>query len=650
MSPGLSIALALLLLVGCAVPPAHDSLKSAVLPPLIPVRDFVANTDSQSHYRVSPDGTKVAWKAVHGTQEEIFVRTLGKDDARNLGFDAQGYPFYWAQDSRRLLFVKDAGGNENFHLFVVDTDELEPSPLDITPGENTRVVLQRMIKGDPSNVLIAHNGRDRAVFDLYRLNLDTGEQTPVYENSGDVIKLVTDRRGRLRARVRQSETQRFLELPPADGQGWSVILSWTKDDEVQPLQFTAEGDAIWMVSNRGRDKKALVRLDVKTAEESVVYAHPEADIGRVHISALSETPVLVHAQPDYPHVEVLDAALRPVLASLRMDGPVGVHISSSDSSEQLITFDVKTDLGVEYFLYDRGSGDKIHLGQSASYAFADALSPMRPIQFHARDGLLLRGYLTVPQGIAGKPVPMVMLVHGGPFARDFWGYSALVQFLTNRGYAVLQVNYRGSSGYGRTFMEAAIGEFAGTMHDDLIDGVSWAVEQGIADAKRIAIMGGSYGGYATLVGLTMTPEIFACGIDIVGPADLEALTRNFPPYWAPFMHRWYKYLGEPDNAEDRERMRAKSPLHFADRLVSPVLIIQGANDVRVKQDQSDRMVEALIAAGKPVEYLVIEGEGHRIRHWKNRLKVYRATEDFLADCLGGRSSGFDYYQLGGWLF
>jgi dipeptidyl aminopeptidase/acylaminoacyl peptidase len=245
---------------------------------------------------------------------------------------------------------------------------------------------------------------------------------------------------------------------------------------------------------------------------------------------------------------------------------------------------------------------------------------------------------------------MVLLVHGGPFVRDIWQYNQEAQFLANRGYAVLQVNYRGSSGYGRDFMEAANGEFAGKMHDDLIDGVNWAVKEGIADAQHIAIQGGSYGGYATLVGLTMTPDIFACGIDIVGPTDLENLNRNFPAYWKPFMHRWRKAVGDPDNLADRELMRAKSPLFYAGQVKSPLLIIQGANDVRVQQEQADRMVQALRAAGKPVEYLLIAGEGHHIQHWKNRLKLYRATEDFLAACLGGRSSGFDYYQLGSWMF
>ena len=650
MSGKITILLLSLLIAGCAVEPTHENLKDVTLPRLLPVRDFVANTDYNSHYRISPDGTKLAWKAVAGTREEIFVKTLDQEKVHSLGFNAQGYPFVWAQDSRRLLFIKDAGGNENFHLFLADTEVSDQTPVDITPLKNTRVGIQQVIENDPSNILIIHNGRDKAVFDLYRLNLDSGEQTLLYKNTEEVVRLLTDRQGRLRARVRQHASQRFLELPNSDNSRWSVILSWTQDDDVIPLDFSKDGKALWLISNRGRDKRVLVRFDVRTGKETLVYAHPKVDVGHVEVSRRQQLPVLVYSQPDYPHVEALDPALRDVVQSFRKDGPVGLYVSSADNAEERITLNVNNDREVAFYLYDRRSGVKTLLGKSASHTFADALSTVQPVQFKARDGLTLHGYLTLPQGTSKRPLPMVMLVHGGPFIRFIWNYNREVQFLANRGYAVLQVNYRGSSGYGRAFMEAAIGEFAGKMHTDLIDGVNWAVKEGIADPKHIAVMGASYGGYATLVGLTMTPEIFACGIDIVGPADLVSLSKNFPVYWQPFNYRWRKVVGDPDNIADRARMRAKSPLHFADQVQRPLLIVQGANDVRVKQDQSDRMVEALRAAGKPVEYMIISGEGHRIRHWKNRLKLYRATEDFLASCLGGRSSGFDYYQLGSWLF
>jgi len=650
MSGKMAVVLLGVLLAGCATAPQHPALQQGQLPPLLPVRDFVANVHYNGNYRVSPDGRRLAWKAVAGLREEIFVRTLGRDDTRSLGFDAQGYPFVWAADSRRLLFIRDAGGDENFHLFLVDTDQPGQPPRDLTPLPHTRVGIQQIIEGDPANILIVHNGRDQAVFDLYRLNLDNGAQTLLYRNSGDVVRLVTDRQGRLRARVRQDRGWRYLELPDADLAHWRELDRWSRDDEVWPLAFDADGSGLWMLSNRGRDKRALVRLDLAGGGEQVIYAHPEVDVGRVVISHRSHSPILAQVAPGYTEVAALDPTFRPQVAAFGRDGPVGIRVTSADDAEQHITLAVNDDRQVRHYLLDRRSGKRILLGNGPSHAFAGELAAMRPIRFPARDGLVLHGYLTVPPGTAGRPLPMVLLVHGGPFIRDVWRYNRLVQFLANRGYAVLQVNYRGSAGYGRAFMEAAVGEFAGRMHDDLIDGVRWAVSEGIADPRHVAIMGRSFGGYATLVGMTLTPGTFACGIDIVGPADLETLTRNMPPYWRPFMRRWRRYVGDPDDPADQARMRARSPLYFADRVQGPLLIVQGTNDVRVRQDQSERMVAALRAAGKPVDYLLLSGEGHRIRHWKSRLALYRASEDFLATCLGGRSSGFDYYQLGSWAF
>ena len=641
------VSLLSLFMVACSVQPTHKSLVDNGLPELLPVRDFVANTSSKGHYRISPDGEKLAWKAVAGTQEEIFVRSVGKKDVRNLGFSAQGYSFVWAQDSEHLLFIKDAGGNENFHLFRVNVNELEQEPVDITPLKNTRVGIQQIIENDPEHILIVHNGRDKTLFDLYKLNIKTGNMQLLYQNSEGIVWLLTDRKGQLQARVRQDKTSRYLELPKNNE--WKVLTHWSQDDTVRPLKFTADGLAIHMLSNLGRDKIALVKLNIETAKETVVYEHPNVDVTFAQFNQKSLNPVLVYTQDGYPQITALDPALNEPLDKFRKKGPAGIYVSSVDDSQQLVTLDINDDREVAFYLLDRRSGETTLLGKRESYEYADALATMQPISYTARDGLTLHGYLTVP-ATESRPLPMVMLVHGGPFARYIWQYNRQAQFLANRGYAVLQVNYRGSSGYGREFMEAAIGEFAGKMHDDLIDGVNWAVEQGIADEEHVAIMGSSFGGYATLVGLTKTPKVFACGIDIVGPADLISLDKNFPAYWKPFMHRWRKYTGNPDNESDRIRMREKSPLYHASKLERPLLIIQGANDVRVKQDQSDRMVEALREAGKSVDYEVISGEGHRIRHWKNRLSVYRKTEDFLAECLGGRSSGFDYYQLGSWLF
>lgn len=645
----LVIAVAVLSLLGCATRPSHPALSDADLPRLLPVRDLVANVHYRGDYRISPDGTRLAWRQVHGLREQVFVRTLGRDDTRKLGFDAQGIPMFWAQDSRRLLLIKDAGGDENFHLYVADTDHPDRPLRDLTPLANTRVLVQQIIADDPGHILILHNARDRALFDLYRLDLDSGEQTLLHRNPGDVQRVITDRQGRLRARIRRVAADQLLELPGSAG-GWTERLRWSPDDELLPLGFDAGGDGLWALSNRGRDKRALVRVDLAGGGERVIYRHPDADVGRVYLSHRSQVPALAYVHTDYTRVIRLDPALPKLATLVPGKGPRRIRLTSIDDAEQRLVLAVDTDRGTTDYLYDGSSGQVTRLGSSPSLAFAADLADMRPVQLRARDGLALHGYLTLPRGSAGQGLPMVLLVHGGPFTRDLWGYNRRVQFLANRGYAVLQINYRGSSGYGRAFTEAAYGEFAGSMQDDLIDAVRWAVEQGIADPARVAIVGRSYGGYAALVGLTRDPDTFACGIAIVPPSDLVGLSEAFPPYWRPFMHRWRRAVGDPADPADRARMAAQSPINHAERVRAPVLIVQGANDVRVTRDQAEGMVAALRAAGKPVDYLLIPDEGHRIRHWKNRLKLYRASEDFLAGCLGGRSAGFDYYQLGSWLF
>jgi len=649
MSRKIALLVVTLSIAACAVKPAHQNLDNEELPRLLPVRDFVANTSAMGQFRISPDGKKLAWKAVAGTREEIFVRSVGKSDARSLGFDAQGYHFIWTQDSKCLIYIRDAGGNENFHLFRVDIEQTGAKPVDLTPLAGTRVGIQQVIEDDARHILIVHNGRDKTAFDLYRLNLDSGKMTLIYKNTDRVVQFVTDKYGQLRARVKQNETHRILEVPSGSSGQWKELSRWSVDDTAWVLKFSKDGNSIYLLSNRGRDKVSLVKQNLSTGKERVVYARNDVDIGFVQFNRDTLEPALAYTHPDYPQVSALDPSLEKDLRVFQKDGPAGIFVSSIDTAQQKLTVDVNSDREVAFYLYDRNSGEATLLGRGASHEYADALATMKPVSIKARDGLTLNGYLTIPR-TARRPLPMVLLVHGGPFYRDIWRYNRRVQFLANRGYVVLQVNYRGSSGYGRAFMETAIGEFGGKMHDDLVDAVNWAVEQKIADPKRVAIMGRSFGGYATLVGLTQTPDTFACGVDIVGPADLEALSRNFPDYWKPFMHRWNRFNGDPANPEELQRMRDRSPLYHADKVKRPLLIIHGANDVRVKQDQSDRMVAALRAAGKPVEYVVIRGEGHRILHWKNRLKVSRKVEDFLADCLGGRSSGFDYYQLGSWAF
>jgi dipeptidyl aminopeptidase/acylaminoacyl peptidase len=631
---------------GCAIAPVHPGLRAAALPDVIPLRAFFANVESRFNYRISPDGARLAWIAVDGRRLTIWVRTLGADDARALDTRSRRsvFSFVWAADSRRIVFAQDREGDENEHIYVVDALAPGARPADLTPFPGVKAYVQRVVNGDPEHVLIAHNHRDRAVFDLFRVNLATREQTEIARNPGNVTAWSTGVDGTLRGRFRRvgPEETHFEIL--RDGQ-WSVVVSMRLEEWIRIYGYTRDG-GMWATSNRGRDRTALVRLDLATGQERVVWEHPTVDVERVTMSDLSGEPLLAAAFPDYQHLHVFDRVLAERLRSLIGAGPASVNVLSMDASERWLTVQVATDRGAEYYLLDRGTTATTRLGRHPIHEHAAALAAMRPITFTSRDGLALRGYLTRPAGVSGR-LPTVLLVHGGPWARDYWGYFGNVQFLANRGYAVLQVNYRGSSGYGRAFREASVRQHARRMHDDLVDGAGWAIAQGIADPEKICITGASYGGYATLVGLTFTPDVFACGVDLVGMSDLVRVLQQRPEYWKLSMPYFHKYYGDPADPEDRRRLEEQSPIHRAERVIRPLLIVHGANDVRVDREESERMVEALRRAGKDVEYLEFPDEGHtrNFGNWKNAVRLYRAMERFLARHLGGRTSSYDYVDL-----
>jgi len=615
--------------------------------PMLPVRDFVANTDFNGEYRISPDGRKLAWLAVNGVHESLFVKSLDTGAVMVLPIKGQ---YVWAQDSHHLFFFKDKKGDENYHVMLLDLDDPDRKPRDLTPYKHTRAGLQRVIQTDPGHVLIVHNRRDPKVFDLVKVTLDTGEEKVIATNPGDVRAWLTDRKGNLWGRVRQAPDRLYLELNETGS--WRTITQWDRFDQVAPLEFTEDHREIWMLSNRGRDKTALVKFDLRSGRETVVYEHPVTDIGAVWFSQRKPVPLLAYIEPDYPRVKYFDKALQADIATMAANEPHGIRLVSLDDRDRRMTVQVFTSVGNQFYLYDRKTREKSLLGESSSARFPGVLSPVKPIRFKSRDGLALHGYLTLPKDVTPENLPTVLLVHGGPWFRDSWGYdrytNRLAQFLANRGYAVLQLNYRGSTGYGRKFMEAAVGEFGGKAQDDLIDGVNWMLEQKIADPKRIGILGRSFGGYAALAGLAFTPDTFACGVSIVGVSDLT--TQKGPEYGQLGRYWWDRYFGNLENPVDRERLRQRSPYFHADSFRRPVLIIYGTHDARVAHGQSEKMITALREAGKPVKSIELKKEGHLIRRWPSNLKMYRSIEDFFAVCLGGRSSGFDFYQLGAWAF
>ena len=638
---------------GCSTAPTHKNLRSASLPKLIPLRDFVANTKSSYGYQVSPDGKKLAWLAVKGTKLAIHFKQINSNKVQTINTQSGKSVgnFNWAQDSRTLFYYEDTLGDENYHVFKVSIDKPNAKSVDLTPLKGVRVFITKIPRNDPHHIYVSHNQRDKSVFDLYRLNLKTNQLTLIAKNPGDAEGVLIDDSGKLRARYRKlSDNRKSLESLSADGKHWKKVIDWDFEDSLRVLDFTPDSNSVWVISNIGVDKKSLYKMDIRTGKMQPVYAESDVDLDGVSISKVTKKPVYAASMPDYPRLHFFDAKLEAEFNRVKQKHDGYISVVSTDNAERTIVFFVSKEKKREYYLYNRDSGETSLIGKNPLAKHVSKLSDTKAISYKSRDGLTIHGYLTIPKGLEGKRVPMILQVHGGPWARDRYGPNHRIQFLANRGYAVLQVNYRGSTGYGKKFKQAAIREFAGKMHDDLIDGVNWAIKQGVADKEKVCIKGGSYGGYATLVGMTFTPDVFACGVDVVGMSNLVTLIKNVPAYWKSGMPLWYKYVGHPNNPEDVKDMESRSPLFKVNAVKNPLMVVQGANDPRVTQLESDQIVKALRASGKEVEYLLFKDEGHGIRKWTNNLIYHRKMEDFLAKHLGGRSAGFDYYELGTLIF
>lgn len=641
---------AALALGGCASGPTHPSLAGAQLPDLVPVRDFVASRQSTGGYRVSPDGKRIAWFGTDGVVPAIWVQSIDGGEAKAFRIRARAIRF--SADSRWLGITADPTGDENTRIYAGPVEGTGTDLRELMPASRSVAHFAEAVDAS-SDFIVTSNQRDKKVFDLYRVNPAGGPPVLMATNPGNVSWWGVDTTGQLRARAQIQGEQVLLERLGAEPGTWVTVTERSRWDTLNVFGLHDEGRKAWALSNRGRDKLALVRLDLSTGTEEEWFASPDVDLDNVTLSRRTREPLLAYFMPGYPARKVFDPALDARLSAQAGDKPAEVLVTSLDQTDKVLTVAVATDRGTRNYLLRDGHEPRF-LGENRLSLIAKDLAPTQPITYTARDGLTIHGYLTLPVGAAPQRLPTVLLVHGGPWARDRWGDGAtsraMQQFLANRGYAVLQVNYRGSSGYGRNHMEKARGEFAGRMHDDLVDGVRWAVERGVADPQRVAIYGASYGGYSALVGATFTPEVFACAVDVVGVTDIARLLEAAPPYWELGLPWWHRYVGNPAVPEDRARMDAKSPLYRAEHAQKPILIMHGVNDPRVKLEQSEWMVAALRKAGKPVDYVTFTGDGHGNQRWPNNLTMYRKTEDFLAQCLGGRTSGFDYYQLGAWAF
>lgn len=625
---------------------AEAQRRAVSLPPIIPLTHFFDNPEIAGA-QISPDGRWLTVLKPYRGKLNVYVRPIGsRTTERRLTSDTTrpvtGY--FWSADSRYVLYVQDRGGNENYHIHRVPVAGTGvPAATDLTPYEGVRAVIFAVPRDLPGRILIGLNKRSPSAFDAYWLDLATGDTSLAAQNPGRILGYLLDKQHRLRAATGSNEQGGTDIYARASDQGeWRKVASYPATENVAPLRVHPDGRQLYMSSNHGEtDLAQLVLLDLETGATTPVESDPEraVDFGSAVFSDITDSLLATVYVADTVRIYPKNPRFARDLANIKRlhDGTPGVSSMTRDETKYIVSFDSPTDPGATY-LYDRTTGRARFLFRPRPWLVPRHLAPMRPVSFKAADGLTIHGYLTAPVGVPRRNLPLVLVVHGGPWARDTWGYDPEAQLLANRGYAVLQINYRGSTGYGKAFYNAAVREWAGKMHSDLIDGVRWAIKDGLADSSRVAIYGGSYGGYATLVGLTFTPEVFACGVDYVGPSSLVTLIESFPAYWKPFLEgSFYRHVGNPAVAADVEDMKKRSPLFLVNRIEDPLLIIQGANDPRVTKREADQMAIALRDRGVKVRYLLAPNEGHGFLNADNRLALYRAMELFFKDCLGGRA-------------
>lgn len=594
------------------------------------VRDFFRNPE-QSGFQISPNGKYISFMQPWKGRMNIFVRTVGSDAAplRITSEEARDISGYFWKGDDHILFAKDFGGDENFHVVSVGRDG--KGLKDLTPYPKVRAQIVDDLEDNKDEILVSHNKRDPEVFDVYRVNVKSGAEKLVAKNPGNIQGWITDHDGKVRAATTSDGVNTSLLYRATESAPFKTVLTTSFKDSVDPLFFTFDNKKLYVSSNLGRDKKAIVILDPETAkEEQLLYENPEVDVEGLAYSkkrkVLTEISYTTW-KTQYKFLDPQSEALHKTLQEKLPGYEVITQSHTKDESTWIVAAYNDRTQGSRY-LFDSKSGTLTKLADINPAIAEKDMAEMKPVQYKARDGLVINGYLTLPLGKDPKNLPVIVNPHGGPWVRDVWGYNPEVQLLANRGYAVLQMNYRGSTGYGRQFWEASFKQWGKTMQDDVTDGVQWLVQQGIADPKRVAIYGGSYGGYATLAGVTFTPDLYAAAVDYVGVSNMFTFMKTIPPYWKSFLDQMYEMVGDP--VKDKELLTAVSPALHTDRIKTPLFVAQGANDPRVNKAESDQIVESLRKRGVPVEYMVKDNEGHGFHNEENRFDFYTAMEGFLA--------------------
>ncbi|MDE2125402.1 MAG: S9 family peptidase [Armatimonadetes bacterium] len=613
-----------------------EEIAQVPLPALIP-RSLLFGNPEVAGPIVSPDGRRIAWRAPLNGVMNIWVRTRGQGDDRAVTADAVRpiRSCAWQADSEHVLYVQDHEGDENWRLW--QTNVTTGATRDLTPFDGVRVEGVADEPAHPDFVLVGMNLRDRRLFDMHRINLISGEVTLAAENPGDVGGFNCDHRLVVRAAAAlTADGGQIVRVRTDEHSPWRTLMEWESDDGLGGIAgFTPDNNSLWITTAKGANAARLLQVDIETGEQRVLAEDPRYDVDGILTHPAThalEAVRYVRARRDW---QLLDSAIEPAFARLAdaHDGDISIMSRSLDDTVWTVCWsaDNRPEL---YALFDRTSGVVEDLFTSHPALARYILAHKQPIELIARDGLKLEGYITLPEGVDPHGLPTILNVHGGPWGRDEWGLDPVSQWLANRGYAVVQINFRGSMGYGRAHLNAGDREWGGKMHSDLLDAKAWAIEQGIADPARVAIMGGSYGGYATLAALAFTPREFVCGVDIVGPSNLVTLLKSIPPYWEVGRAMFRRRVGNEET--EPEFLESISPVNKAGEIVAPLLIAQGANDPRVKQAESDQIVAAMRGRGREVTYLLFPDEGHGFARPENRLRFYAAVEPFLAAHLGGR--------------
>ena len=607
----------------------------AELPALLPMEDFFKNPQSAA-FSISPDGNLLAFARPWERRMNIYIKDLETGNERRITSaterDISG--FFW-KGNDKIVYVQDTGGDENFHVFV--TDLKGSKHTDLTPFEKVRAGITDDLEDDPVHMLIEMNKNNPEVFDVYRCDINTGELVLVAENPGNIAGWGTDHDGKLRIAIQTDGVNTSFLYRTTEDEEFRNLITTNFKETFSPIMFAYDNKNIYVASNLSRDKVAIYTFDPEANKTlDLIFEHDEVDAGSILHSKKRKIITGVTYTTDKTYYKFFDKQREELQKTLEKFFPAYevVPIDMDDDERKVIVRTYSDKTRGAYYIYDSNDNSISKLADLSPWLHEGQMAPMKAITYQARDGLTIHGYLTTPAGVEAKDLPLVVIPHGGPSSRNFWGFSSVTQFLANRGIAVLEVNFRGSVGYGKSFWQAGFKQWGRKMQDDVTDGVLWTVEQGIADRKRLAIFGASYGGYDALAGATFTPDLYACAVSYVGPSNIFTLLETIPPYWKPFLEMEYEEIGDP--VKDKELLEEISPVFHAEKIKIPLFVAQGANDPRVNKAESEQIVEAVRKAGKEVVYMLKENEGHGFQNEENRFDFYRTLEEFFRKYLGSR--------------